>query len=156
MNPSLLFVKARPGALQLFVFWKLESIFADVKKAIIAILAFLYLGLAGGIVMNIHYCMGQLSAVDYGDDERNHCSTCGMKEDDGCCSSELKVIKLQDSHQWAKPDSQINKDVHTIALYTKAPHQHIPLHYRLVDLRYHSPPDNRANLVFLYTSVFRI
>ncbi|HET9278950.1 MAG TPA: hypothetical protein VFN95_12220, partial [Flavitalea sp.] len=58
-----------------------------VKKVTIAILAFLYLGLTTGVVKNLHYCMGQLSNVDFGYDKHDACNKCGMTEKEGCCNT---------------------------------------------------------------------
>jgi hypothetical protein len=56
-----------------------------VKKITLVILALLYLGLTTGVVKNLHFCMGELSKVDYGYDKHDACEKCGMTEKDGCC-----------------------------------------------------------------------
>jgi hypothetical protein len=127
-----------------------------VKKAIIAILAFLYLGLAGGVVLNVHYCMGQFSSVDYGYDEHSDCGKCGMKEKDGCCNTEVKVVKLQDSHQWVNSDWPLHKYVPAVSFSeNELPFYTSPRH-QATRLGYYSPPDHRMNVLYLHTSVFRI
>ena len=121
-----------------------------VRTAVLTILAFLYLGLSSGIVKNLHYCMGELSNVAYGYDNEESCGSCGMKEKQGCCSTELKIVKLEDSHHWAKlltltkktfsvtslPDPQDELRLPTRVLYSNEP-------------VYYSPPDNRSNQVYL-------
>ena len=69
------------------------------KKALIAILAFLYLAVASGIEMNIHYCMGEIASVEFGSPAKNVCGKCGMESKKGCCDDETTFIKIQDSHQ---------------------------------------------------------
>lgn len=126
------------------------------KKVVISILAVLYLGLASGVMMNLHYCMGQLSSVEYGYDEHNHCDKCGMEQKDGCCNTEFKLVKLQDSHQWAKSDWLAAKYISTLTFFTSASYRHTPLHHRVIDSRYYSPPDYRMNAIYLHTSILRI
>jgi hypothetical protein len=135
---------------------KIEIIFADVKKVVITILAFLYLGLASGVVMNTHYCMGKLSSVEYGYNEHDHCDECGMAENDGCCNTELKVVKLQDSHELGKSNLLLPK---SFTEFFNVGHIFAPdvtSDYKDFNFTYHSPPDRRANLVYLHTSILRI
>ncbi|RYG06428.1 MAG: hypothetical protein EOO02_00615 [Chitinophagaceae bacterium] len=72
------------------------------KKLFISILALLYLAVATGVEMNIHYCMGEIASVEYGAPENGACSKCGMESKKGCCEDESKLLKLDDSHQLAK------------------------------------------------------
>ncbi|MES2849695.1 MAG: hypothetical protein V4685_11610 [Bacteroidota bacterium] len=70
------------------------------KKFIVAILAFLYLGVSSGIAMEIHYCMGKKAGVELFGNDNDKCGKCGMKEKKGgCCSDEHKFYKLNDSHK---------------------------------------------------------
>lgn len=125
------------------------------KRPAVAILAFLYIVIASGITVNIHYCMGDFASVDYGIPVNEACSVCGMKEKKGCCHTEYKLVKIQDAHQLAK----INVD------FAKAPAEPVPspalqpIQLSLQETReltYHSPPDERSNYVYLHNRVFRI
>ena len=69
------------------------------KKAFIAILAVLYLAVASGVEMNIHYCMGEIASVEYGKSEKGLCGKCGMESKKGCCEDETTFLKIQDTHQ---------------------------------------------------------
>jgi len=69
------------------------------KQAFIAILSFLYLAVASGVEVNIHYCMGEISSVEYGTPQSGLCNKCGMESKKGCCEDEAKFVKIQDSHQ---------------------------------------------------------
>ncbi len=71
------------------------------KKVIVSILMILYLGSFSGIAMDIHYCMGKKSGVDFFDGNNKKCGKCGMKEKKGCCSDHHKFYKLSDSHRSA-------------------------------------------------------
>lgn len=72
------------------------------KKYLVSILAFLYLSLSTGIVINLHYCMGDLASVELGLSHDDTCAKCGMKDQKGCCETEYQLVKVQDVHQAAK------------------------------------------------------
>lgn len=61
----------------------------------------LYISASGGVVLNVHYCMGEVSSVEIesfksGDD----CEKCGMPESsNSCCRSELKAVKVDNLHK---------------------------------------------------------
>ena len=69
------------------------------KKIIVSILAFLYLGVSSGIAMEIHYCMGKKAGVELYGTSNEKCGKCGMKGKPGCCNNEHKFYKLSDSHK---------------------------------------------------------
>jgi len=69
------------------------------KKLFTILVAFLYLAVSCGLVVNMHYCMGELADISYHSSEKsNDCGYCGM-EDSGCCHDDLKVFKLDDTHK---------------------------------------------------------
>jgi hypothetical protein len=116
----------------------------------------MYITTASGVVVNIHYCMGHVASVSYGYNDEHACGKCGMKSEKGCCHTEYKMVKLQDAHQLAKANFQF------IQVPVEAPVQFMHYTSQLRDNRSlfpttsHSPPDTRANLVYLYNNVFRI
>lgn len=127
-----------------------------VKKAIVFLFAVFYLGIASGVVVNIHYCMGQVASIQYGHDKHDECGKCGMKEKKGCCHTESKIIKLQDAHQLAKvnfnlPETAVESFSQIASLIFTIPSQE-----KYLSLSYHSPPDKRDNAVYLHNCVFRI
>ena len=77
------------------------------KKLIIAIVAFLYLGTSAGATVHMHYCMDKL--VEWGlwhsEKKEDKCSNCGMEKaeakDNGCCKDEHKQVKLENDHKAA-------------------------------------------------------
>jgi hypothetical protein len=127
-----------------------------VKKAAIVILALLYIITTSGVVVNVHYCMGDVASVTYGQATPESCGKCGMKEKAGCCHSELQVVKLDDVHQQtikAKETSTFIAELPVVffqpAVVSYSSHDHF-------GISYHSPPDPRVNSVYLHTNVFRI
>ena len=125
------------------------------RKATIAILALLYLFTTSGVVVNMHYCMGALASVTYGHEVPESCGKCGMKEKDGCCHSELKLVKLDDVHQQTIKAEKLEQVAVLPAAFFEAAIASYSSINNFVN-SYHSPPDQRVNSVYLHTNVFRI
>jgi hypothetical protein len=127
------------------------------KKALIAILAVLYMTIASGVVVNVHYCMGRIASVEYGYDAHDLCGKCGMSATKkGCCHTEYKLVKLQDEHRLAQAQvtflelpAELPIQISTFQLPVAGEEQYLAL-------QYHPPPDPRLNHVYLRNSVFRI
>lgn len=126
------------------------------KRIIVTILAFLYLGVSSGIAMEIHYCMGKKAGFDLYGSSNEKCHKCGMKEKKGCCNDENKFYKLNDSHKNVSNDLSFETPVAIITnnfpvfdflLLNK------PLEEKINN---HSPPpDNRPSANIL-NCVFRL
>jgi hypothetical protein len=99
--------------------------------------------------------MGQLNNVEYGYDEHDSCSKCGMKEKDGCCNTELKIVKLEDSHQW-EPGSIAKKSFALAITDWHRPVFLVSAYRSLYAPGYHSPPDQRTNFVYRHTGALLI
>lgn len=127
------------------------------KKTIIAILAVLYMTIASGVVVNVHYCMGRIASIEYGYDDHDVCGKCGMKDKKGCCHTEYKLVKLQDEHRVANKVQMdfppLVADLPVQASLIEVPPSGID---RGLARQYHSPPDTRSNTVYLHNCVFRI
>ena len=127
------------------------------KKLLLAILSLVYLTLASGLVMNVHYCMGKVTSIDYGYRTGNDCERCGMKNKKGCCHQEYKLLKLTADQQLAKTTSQapapFSFEIPACALSLLQIPQGSAV---LADLRYHSPPDKRSGALYLHDCIFRI
>ncbi|NII25857.1 hypothetical protein HB364_12230 [Pseudoflavitalea sp. X16] len=127
------------------------------KKAIIAILAILYVTVASGVVVNVHYCMGRIASVEYGYDDHDVCSKCGMSsQKKGCCHTEYKLIKLQDEHQLVKASIAFSALPAIVPAQPPLFQQPLSGAHQYLALQYHSPPDSRLNSVYLSNCVFRI
>jgi hypothetical protein len=130
------------------------------KKVIILFVAMLYLSVVSGLAVNFHYCMGSIASISFEhstDHSDGSCSKCGMeKAENHCCKDEIKILKLNDSHQ-ASSFSFANTGlfeiipVTTIDLIdavqgrTPAPEQ-----------SYFSPPPKESNKVYRSVRVFLI
>ena len=79
------------------------------KKFLTIAVAFIYLAISSGLILEIHYCMGKEagSSVKFAGNATPRCGKCGMENGPHkCCHNELKLIKVQDSHQQASLDYQ--------------------------------------------------
>jgi len=126
------------------------------KKIIAAILSIIYLTVSSGFAMNIHYCMGHVSSVDYTYSNNKKCGHCGMENKKGCCHSEFKVVKLTDDQQLAKASisiSQFPVEINSTAVNLLQCNQGSE---KIAAINYHSPPDKRLADVYLHDRVFRI
>lgn len=92
------------------------------KKAVIAIFAFLYLGLSSGAVVHLHFCMDKL--VEWNllqDRDSGRCDNCGMslketKNSKDCCREDIKIIKITDNQKTVSdPNTTLHFLSHTTA-----------------------------------------
>ncbi|HVM89758.1 MAG TPA: hypothetical protein VMT76_16345 [Puia sp.] len=126
------------------------------KKIFLGILTFVYISVTSGIIVNIHYCMGRLAAVEYGySNATNKCGKCGM-DNNGCCHNESKYIKITDDQQSVKSGTAIapfSVEAHLILHHILQPAQGIE---KNTFRPYHSPPGKYLPPVYLINCVFRI
>jgi hypothetical protein len=127
-----------------------------VKKAFIAILALLYLAIASGVEMNIHYCMGEIASVEYSKSEKGLCGKCGMESKKGCCEDETTLLKIQDSHQssqlsWAfqlpLAELTVSPEFLNFLAYNSKSYKNQPAH---------GPPPGPNVPIYIKNRVFRI
>lgn len=71
------------------------------KKFVVLILAFLYLGASIGATVHFHFCMNEFVGWSLSHDKDEKCGKCGMdeKDKDGCCKDEHKHFKIKADQQ---------------------------------------------------------
>lgn len=127
------------------------------KKIIVAILAFLYLGVSSGIAMEIHYCMGKKAGVELYGSESDKCGKCGMTDKkSGCCKDEHKFYKLQDSHKNVSNDLHLEAPVAIIASSFSEYHFATISDPLAEGINNHSPPLRTGPSACILNCVFRI
>lgn len=127
------------------------------KKVIVAILAFLYLGVSSGIAMEIHYCMGKKAGVELFGNGDDKCGKCGMTEKkSGCCNDEHKFYKLNDSHKNVSND--LNFETPVIIISNPLPVFDFLLTTAITEsnINNHSPPIYNRPSVCILNCIFRI
>ncbi len=130
------------------------------RKIFIVSLSVLYLAVTAGLVVNMHYCMGDLSSVTFSHDADHTdgaCSKCGMnKTENHCCSDEVTTFKLSDAQEASgfsySMDALSSANLpHSISL--KDPLQGVSM---IPSADYFSPPPKLLNKVYISIQVFRI
>ena len=130
--------------------------YSPVKKAFTAILALLYLSVASGVEMNIHYCMGEVASVEYGKAEQGPCGKCGMESKKGCCEDETRFVKIGDSHQSSQPAWHFQLPVANLPLSPVFDDASILHQNAVLDQPTNGPPPGSQPPVYLVNGVFRI
>lgn len=67
------------------------------KKILAILFSIFYFGFSSGAAFSIHYCMKELVSVSQKADDI--CAKCGVKEKKGCCKTEIKIVKVDDSQK---------------------------------------------------------
>ena len=128
------------------------------KKILTSITLICYLTVSCGVIVNFHYCMGQLDSVKFFAAESDYCSNCGMLtgKSHKCCGDEITVIKLQDDQQTAQAIHSLKVPVTELTI----PADFIVASFDNADLTVyqcdHSPPLLSEQNAYLLNCVFRI
>jgi hypothetical protein len=125
------------------------------KKVLATILAFTYLALASGVVVSVHYCMGEVAGVAIGHSNADTCGTCGM-ENDGCCHDDVSVVKVQDSHAMATAQVDLLKAEYAVQQREQPFHVPAVLSAAYAHPVAHGPPDAATPPLHILHCVFRI
>jgi hypothetical protein len=126
------------------------------KKIIVAILAFLYLGVSSGIAMEIHYCMGEKAGVELYGSSDDKCGKCGMKAKPGCCNDEHKFYKLNDSHKNVSNDLSFEHVVAAVTIPYPVYDWRIATDATDSNIYNNSPPDDTRPAACILNCVFRL
>ena len=127
------------------------------KKFLTLILALIYVTARSGVVLNVHYCMGEISSVEV-DNFNKHICKCSndAAAEMSCCFSEFKVVKLEDVHKAT-----------VIASNIQVPAVLLPSSLSLIDISKtyspetkhpvaHAPPISSSPKLYIKNCVFRI
>jgi len=126
-----------------------------VKKFLSIVLATIYLAVSSGVVVSVHYCMGEVAGIGIGHAEADRCGDCGM-DNDGCCHDDVKVYKISDSHASAASHYDPVKAESWVALLSP-PHDVSSPNLRLLPaLVSADPPEPDGRSLCIWNCVFRI
>lgn len=67
------------------------------KKILAILFSIFYFGFSSGAAFSVHYCMQEFVSVSQKVDDI--CGKCGVKDKKGCCKTEIKVVKVDDSQK---------------------------------------------------------
>lgn len=128
--------------------------FRGVKKFITGIIAFVYLALSMGVIVNYHYCRDKLSSVKIKVVDNDGCG-CGSKKKMKCCHDEIKILKIADKQQLVNNYYKVNQP-EAVLSFPPVTDKAIAEATAYIALQYHSPPEPLANKVYLHNCVFRL
>ncbi|MFC6102258.1 HYC_CC_PP family protein [Olivibacter domesticus] len=132
------------------------------KKLLLIILTFFYLGVSTGFTMHLHYCMERFVETNLWHGKEEVCGKCGMKKEAGkkkdCCKDEHKQVKLDKLHKGSEiaflEFQKISIILPTI-LYPVLDYQVLSTITDESPLN-NSPPHGDSNPLYLKNRVFRI
>jgi hypothetical protein len=125
------------------------------KKFLAISLAVVYLAISSGVVMNIHYCMGEIAEVAFGQKSSDKCGQCGM-ENEGCCHDDVKVVKIQDSQSLTSINADFPRAETLAQSYTDLSLAVIILPLSIDPQTADSPPGKTEIPLNILNCVFRI
>lgn len=129
------------------------------KRVLVSTIALIYFTVSSGMVMSVHYCMGEVSNIQVNQVPEERC-ICGMSKKEtsskGCCKTEFTMVKLADTHK----ASSASYDIQTpVALVSRSLSQlEAPLYNTGIKIYtdIHGPPLLSEQDTYLLNCVFRI
>lgn len=118
------------------------------KKLLVSIIALLYLVSASGVIVDIHYCIGDLEAVTEHTDD--NCGSCGKAKSQG------KWLKLKDAHQHVKLPKQVKQFSTDAQLPRLVVNDTWIASGQVYSLQYFNSPLHQENDIYLQNRVLRI
>jgi hypothetical protein len=128
------------------------------KKSLSLFIAFFYLVIVSGIVLQLHFCGGKISSVKIAFFDHSNTCSCGKKSmKKGCCKNQSIAFKIHG-------DQKIASKLIVPVDYSRSIVLHLPknilksllLHCVSLSLNYHSPPPKYSNSLLILNSTFRI
>lgn len=128
------------------------------KKALTLTLALVYLSTSSGMVANVQYCFNKIFSVQINGFGDNSCCCTGAAKKAGCCSDEIKLVKLQESNRAAFTDYIIENSTERVSaplsLIDSSPVTSTGR--ELIQIADSSPPVISAPPIFIRNCIFRI
>jgi hypothetical protein len=125
------------------------------KKLLAISLAVVYLAISSGVVVNIHYCMGEIADVVLGHKSSDTCGKCGM-ENQGCCHDDVKVVKIQDAQSVATVITDFAKAEAQVPAFHEHSYASSILPVSIIVQTAHAPPGKAEVPLNIRYCVFRI
>ncbi|MBG9378033.1 hypothetical protein I5907_17475 [Panacibacter sp. DH6] len=125
------------------------------NKTVALILAFMYLSLSSGLAVNIHYCMGKVADVHVNDYTETTCK-CGKKSAKPCCNNQFEVVKVQDAHQLATADFNLQSPAIVLHSFQNLMALLTLPQVQTAMVADHAPPLLSPPDIYLQNCVFRI
>ncbi|MBC7902269.1 MAG: hypothetical protein H7Y27_02565 [Gemmatimonadaceae bacterium] len=128
------------------------------KKLLSIATLFIYLAISCGIVMQVHYCMGERigSSIGITQKDDHGCAKCGMKSGKSeCCHEEVKLLKLDDSKKTVNSVPECSPaETPVREYYMSSPFMHLST--GAMDEEVECPPDISQPTTFILHRSLRI
>ena len=125
------------------------------KKSFAIFIALLYIAITSGFTLDLHYCMGKLSAVKLQAHADEHCHKCG--KNGKCCKDEIKFCKVDLSHEAVKAPvntAPVVKNLSLPLIIFPVPPVALSSYFTAYD--HHAPPGNEGVPLFIKHCTYRI
>ncbi|MDH5033133.1 MULTISPECIES: HYC_CC_PP family protein [Chryseobacterium] len=125
------------------------------KKILAILFSIFYFGFSSGAAFSIHYCMKELVSVSQKADDI--CAKCGVKEKKGCCKTEIKIVKVDDSQK----SDYLNVDFLSAVSEIPVKHQFSAIDKsfsatKFTQIQINAPPESRPVPIYINHCNFRI
>ena len=124
------------------------------KKFLAIVFSIFYFGLSSGAVFSVHYCMDELVAVSQ--KITDECGTCGTHQKKGCCDSEVKILKTDQSQKADLLKLTFSESVlESVQAYFNIPTFSVS-NSKFSTLKINAPPEKWSVPIFIQHCNFRI
>lgn len=133
-------------------------LYGRMKKLLLSLTVLVYLFMSCGVIINLHYCMGNYHSFDIYSNAKDECGTCGMKMDKphSCCKDEVKILKIHDDQNFTPANYSVKNvqapvtNPSSFSASSIIPSDHF---FNEADL---IPPELSGQGIYLQHCVFRI
>ncbi|CAI8801029.1 HYC_CC_PP family protein [Chryseobacterium sp. IT-36CA2] len=125
------------------------------KKILAILFSIFYFGFSSGAAFSIHYCTKEFVSVSQKADDI--CGKCGVKEKKGCCKTEIKIVKVDDSQK----SDYLNVDFLSAVSEIPVEHQFAVIDKsfsatKFTQIQINAPPEYRPVPIYINHCNFRI
>lgn len=125
------------------------------KKILAILFSIFYFGFSSGAAFSVHYCMREFVSVSQKVDDI--CAKCGVKDKKGCCKTEIKVVKVDDSQK----SDLLNIDFFGHISELPVKHLFVSVDHsfsatKFAQIQINAPPENRPVPIYINHCNFRI
>ncbi len=125
------------------------------KKILAILFSVFYFGFSSGAAFSIHYCMKEFVSVSQ--KANDICGKCGVKDKKGCCKTEIKIVKVDDSQK----SDYLNVDFLSAVSEIPVKHESAVIDKsfsatKFIQIQINAPPGYRPVPIYINHCNFRI
>lgn len=132
------------------------------KRILLTVVAFFYLGTSSGATVHFHYCMGKLANWGLTQTQKDNCELCGMSKKEikknSCCKDDFKQAKIDNSKKSVQPVYQFNPTVVVLTdhIFKYDTDQVILSNKAIQSVYSNAPPEKECIPIFIRNCTYRI